>query len=355
MKIAKFLMAILFSTLLGGVLAATIEVSPAATIFPLIGVSMFTHMPSGVFGMAFQTEAWTRDVQEQLFSKVFGFIRNSVNHDAFVNNKTVHVPQGGSIGNVEKNRAVLPATISQRTDTDLTYDLNNYTTDPIVITNLEAIQASYNKRNSVLNQHINKINSRIAEEVLISWAATTTNQIIACSGAATANITPPSGVGNRTLLTPLDLSQGAAKLDEQEVPQQGRYLAIPSKMYWSFVEAHKAFLLNMDYNRGITDADMALGVVSKVYGWNIIPRGVVTVYKNAAVTPNAVGAAAVATDRFGAVGWHQDFVCNALGSVKTYYRQDDPTFFGDVLSAEVNHGSAKSTTAMNGIVTFVQS
>jgi len=50
-----------------------------------------------------------------------------------------------------KNRAVLPAEVSVRTDTDITYPIYHRSTDPIVVPNLNSFQLSYHKRQSVLS------------------------------------------------------------------------------------------------------------------------------------------------------------------------------------------------------------
>ena len=354
MKIVKLIQSVLFASIVGGLFASVMDINSIYPISILLITSLTVSSPVDVISMAFQTEVWSKDVKEILFSKIFAFVRNSINHDGFVTNKTVHVPQGGAIPAVAKNRAVLPATISQRTDTDLTYNLASYTTDPILVTDLEQLQANYDKRNSILNQQINAMNSRIAEETLINWAADSAENIIVCSGAATADIAPPSGTGNRTLLTLLDISKAAAHLDAQEVPFEGRYLAIPSKMYWSFVESNKAQLLSLDFNKGLTEQDIMMGVVSKVYGFNIIVRSVTVVYATGGTTPKAYGAAAAATDLYGAVGWQKDCVCNALGSIKTYFEADKPDYYGSVLSAEVLHASAKARIDKAGIITLQQ-
>ena len=304
--------------------------------------------------MAFQKEVWSADIQETIFSGVFGFIRESVNHDLFVDYKTVHVPQGGTVGSVEKNRSVLPATVAQRTDTDLEYSLANYTTDPIVITNLEEIQSTYDKRASVMAQHVKGINQRIAVETLYNWAADTATDIVITTGAATSGIGATGTTGTRDGMLLVDVAKAAALLDDEDIPAEGRFMVIPSKMYWDFVNIEKANLLSSDFNKTITDNEMAMGIVRKVYGFNIIVRSSTVNYAAGTATRNAVGAATAASDEAGAVCWQKDYVANAMGSIKSYFKQDDPTFFGDVLSAEVNHGSAKMRTDKKGIVTIVQ-
>jgi len=354
MKIGKIILGLLFTSIIGGIFASVLDVNSLYTVLPLIAMSVVIPMPVGVFGMAFQKEVWVADIREQLFSGVFAFIRNSVNHDAFVDNKTVHVPQGGVAATIEKNLSLLPAVVSQRDDTDLTYDITNYKILPKLITNLEALQASYNKRNSIMLQNIAAVSNRLANETLVAWAAATAGNIIETTGAATSLIAPPSGTSTRLGLLLADIATAAAKLDEQDVPSTGRFLVIPAKMYWNFVTIEKASLLSIDYSKGLSDQDMAMGIVAKIYGFNIIIRSSAAVYATGGTTPKAVGASGATTDRFGAVGWQQDCVSNALGAVKAYFEADSPIFYGDIISAEVNHGAAKIRTDGYGIVTIVQ-
>ena len=42
--------------------------------------------------MSFQKEKWTDQIQEKLFAGL-EFVRDVLNHDDFVDNNTVHIPQ----------------------------------------------------------------------------------------------------------------------------------------------------------------------------------------------------------------------------------------------------------------------
>ena len=101
--------------------------------------------------MALQKEIWLNSIVELLFASNT-FAARSVNHSAFVTDKTVHVPNAGSAPGVVKNRSTFPGTASQRTDYDLTYDINEYSTDPIHLQYSEEVELSYNKRESILKQ-----------------------------------------------------------------------------------------------------------------------------------------------------------------------------------------------------------
>ena len=305
--------------------------------------------------MAIQTEIWTGDIQKGIFPDS-SFVRRSVNHDSYVSNKTVHIPQAGTIPDVEKNRAVLPSTVTQRTDTDRTYDLNEYSTGAMLITNLEELQVNYQKRQDVLSQHIEKIMRRIGDETAYTWAGTglvsAGGQIVLTTGTATAGIAPPSGTGNRNAVKINDLATLAAKFDGDDIAQENRYLLMPAVMYHNMLVENAAYFLNSQYmNQGLLPA----GVVTKIWGFNIIVRSNVTVYADDATpTVKAVGAAAATTDCFGAIAWHESAVCNALGDIKAFADEGSAAYQGDILSALAMHGSHILRTDGKGIGTIVQ-
>jgi hypothetical protein len=308
--------------------------------------------------MAVQKEIWVNDIKEKLFAGV-DFVKNSQSHDEFVDNKTVHIPQAGTIPAVAKNRAVFPATISQRTDTDNSYDLAEFTTDPILIRDIEEMQVSYNKRQSVLSHHIRTMNDRLGLEALYTWAGATlytaSGQIVLTTGTGTSTIAPPGGTSATKGVLLVDIANAAAKLDEDEVPSTGRFLVMPSKVYWNFVEVNKAQLLNLDYNKNLSNEDISTGIVAKVYNFNIIPRSYTAVYADAATpTLKAVGAATATTDCWGIVGWQQDCVAKALGDIKMYVNEDQAPYYGSIMSAMVMFACAKTRSDGKGIVTIVQ-
>ncbi len=306
--------------------------------------------------MAIQTESWLRDVQETLLP-ANDFVNKSKSHNEFVNDLTVHIPQAGTAVSVQKNRSTLPATIAERTDTDRTYNLNEYTTDPILIRDIDEIQTSYSKRQSVMRDHITQINDTIGQNVLNTWGgvgliSATNGQIVLTTGTSTSDITPPGGTSTRKAVLINDLASAASKLDEEDVPQDNRWMIMPAKMYHNMLLENSTELLHMDFmNKGnLPDA-----VVRRIWGFNIMIRSSVNIYENSA-TPviRAVGAATATDDNFGAVGWHPDFVATAMGSIKVFANDGEAAFYGDILSARVDHGSTTLRTDGAGVVSIVQ-
>lgn len=306
--------------------------------------------------MAIQKEIWINVIQEKLFAGN-EFITKSASHDEWVDNNKVHIPQAGTIPAVQKDRATVPAVISQRTDTDRDYSLSEFTTDPILLKNVEKLQVNYNKMESIIDQHRRKIGDRLGLEFLYEASGATLKtaggQIVLSTGTATANIAPPGGTGNRKSVNLKDIAAIAGKFDKDEMSLDGRYLSFPSDVYWDLLREEPT-LLSKEYNPR-TDADLAMGVVKSIYGINILLRSYTSVYADAGTpTLKAIGAATASTDHYACVGWHISAIAKALGDIKIYFNEDDASMYGSYFSAAVMFAAKALRTDGKGIATIVQ-
>src|ERR1043165_4073960 len=103
--------------------------------------------------MGIQNEIWTDHIQANLF-KDNEFLNYAFNADQYVlMGKVVHIPNAGVTANIIKNRTSLPATVIQRTDIDITYSIDEFTTDPILIPNADTVELSYDKLTNVLSEY----------------------------------------------------------------------------------------------------------------------------------------------------------------------------------------------------------
>ena len=64
------------------------------------------------------------------------------------------------------NRTTKPASISERTDNELTYDIDELTTDPVHISNADTVELSYDKRVSILQNDKSEL-QRVASELIL--------------------------------------------------------------------------------------------------------------------------------------------------------------------------------------------
>lgn len=300
--------------------------------------------------MALQKEIWINDIQEKLFAGA-EFVRRSVDHSAFIENKIVHLPQAGVAPSIEKNRTSYPAAIAQRTDAETFYQLNEYTTDPIHITDIDELQTSYDKRNSVLGQHIDVLNDRIALETAFAWSTDTVANQIVTTGSASSLALAPSATGTRLELTKEDVRSVAALFDRQNVPSMNRVLVLPSDMYYQLFS--DTTLISGDYMRR---SSLEGGVIAQLYGFDIMIRSAISIFAESTgtYTKKAVGAAGAATDSLGALAFQTNSVSNALGDIKVYSDEDKPEYYGSIFSAMLMHGAAKLRSDEKGIASIVQ-
>lgn len=302
--------------------------------------------------MAIQTEIWAMDIAEKLFPED-SFMAQSISDDAWVNNKTVHLPQAGALPTVERNRNSLPATPTQRTDTTAEYDLDEFTSTPTLIADIEEVETSYNKRNSVTNSHSKEINKGIANWMAYHWGPTAAAAMIRTSGDnRAANV--PGATGNRKMLTIEDIFKAKQLLDDMDVDQNNRNILLPAHMYNDLINNNWKDLLSLDVSG---QARIQTGRLQAILGFGIFLRGKnnLLTYSNAA-TPvkREPGAAALVTANAAALIWHPDFVRRAKGSVKVYADYDKPEYYGSTFSAMARAGGSQAYSDGTGVISIIE-
>jgi hypothetical protein len=352
----NFLLAVVIGLLAVPMLGAGLPVAAGigAGVFSLgtgVQIALGANQAVGGLYMALQTEVWVADIMDTLFYEN-EFLNLAVDHSSYVTNKTVHIPQAGGNPTVVKNRTEDVADIQRRTDTELTYSLDNYTTDPYLVKDIENLQISYDKRQSIQGQHIATIGDTIAVETLQKWAVSpSTTHVLRTSGGTTGMLPHATATGTRNLLVTNDFARAAAIMDIDKVPKAGRFSVVPTAMFYGLFS--DAELVNQ---QALIGKDMlVMGVVAKLMGFNIITRGEVVRYTSATTnTIRAAAAAAAATDCAGAVCFSRFMVSQALGEVKVYYNAGEARSYGDLMSTEVNHGASVLRAANVGRVTIAQ-
>ena len=301
-------------------------------------------------------EAFLYVVQEQLYAGS-EFVKFATSHDAYIEYNKVHVPQAGTLPGVQVNRQQLPAQVSERLDADLAYTLDEYTMDPVIIRDIEKLQLSYPKIQSVLQANMDALNNEIGARAAHDWAGTyttdpTTNQVFQTTGTSTLGIAPDGCTGTRKAVKIADIALLAAKMDHDNVPREGRFLLMPSVMYWSMIQENTN--LGSSLYDPSPEARIAYGATKMIYDFNIIRRSYTCTYAITALTLNAVGAAVVATDKYAAVGWQKDCVAKAQGPIKYLSQIESPTYYADMYSALMMFKATPLRSDGKGIATLVQ-
>ncbi len=298
--------------------------------------------------MAIQREIWERSIVENLFAEN-SFLSKAYNADEYVNQgRVVHIPQAGAPSKVEKNRAVKPASVKQRTDTDLTFELSEFTTDPIYIPHADTVELSYDKRESVLRNDKLQLADVVAKDFLYGWSPSAKNTL-STTGEAVAAGVHATATGTRKAITRQDIFKLMTHFNRQNIPQEGRYLLLDADMYSQLLQAMTAQEAQAFHSL----ANLSQGVMGKFLSFNIMQRSEAGLY-TAAGTPKSWSTAEAATDLAAGLAWHEQSVVRALGEVRAFENEGDPTWYGDIYSFLVRAGGRIRRADEKGVVALIQ-
>lgn len=305
----------------------------------------------GVFSAAVEVEYWVDYIVQRL-RKDNQFLQFMFDEGQYVvNGSVVHIPQPGSRPTVVKNRSSFPASTVRRTDTDITYVLDEYTTDPTHIQDAEKVQLSYDKINDVLGDHMNTLTEVVGDDLLIKILAALPSGFVQTTTGGGASTGLVSGqTGTRKVMLPADLKRAQLLMNLNNVPRMERYALLESNMLdqlTSQLDTNSA----RDFSRAY---DAATGIVGELYGFKIMERSNVAVaasaYSGGNLAVNALGAATGATDDVVSVCWQKNSVAKAMGDVKFFDKTNDPQFYGDVYSSLVRMGARRRRADNFGVV-----
>jgi hypothetical protein len=337
--------------------------APAAIVGGLVSGTILmafkTALKPGLMLMAVQKEIWENDIMEQIF-KDNSFVRLSFRADDYVNGRAVHIPQSGGSGNVSTNRSALPATVRKRTDTDVIYIIDEYTTDPVLIPNADTVELSYDKRNSVLGEDKNKLSQTVAEEMLYNWLHDFTTgtavpmpntNYVYTSGAAVA-ATAPGSTGTRKAASITDLQAASTLLRQQNRWFEGQMNALmPASMQAQMFPADS--LTTATYMQSATEEERRKGLIMRAQGFGIMQRSTVVVLDNTGAV-KAPGAASAVGDCEAILCWYTLAVETAYGTTKMFEQVGAPEYYGDLYSFLVRMGGRARRSDFLGIVLIVQ-
>jgi hypothetical protein len=287
--------------------------------------------------MALQVEIWHKDIVENLF-KDNQFLNYAFNADEYVlQGSVVHIPNAGAKPNVVRNRSTLPAQVTERADVDITYSLDELTTDPIRIADADNYELSYNKRLSVMGDNYEAIREYAASLMMHKWAPDSVKggSILRTTGTTGRPGAAPGASGNRRPLKLADIILAQKTLNKQDISASDRFMVVPSEMM-ADLRGEMSLTQERDFSIG---ANPETGVVGKLYGFNFIERSSTVVYKEGTPPTLVAFGAAGATDHCeAAIFWQKGAVERALGTVKMFENTNDPTYYGDIYSVLVRLG-----------------
>ncbi len=295
--------------------------------------------------MALQVELWQRSIVRNLFPDN-SFMSKAVDDSQYVQGKKVHIPNAGKASNVEVNRQSLPGTVKKRTDNEKVYDIDELTTDPVVLPNAEQVELSYDKRESLIANDRENLQEKAADNLLYKWAKGCTS--VKTTGKAVAAHTVDA-TGKRKAFSRADLIALMNQFNAASVPHENRYLLLDSFMYGELLED----LTESDKVMLNQTVDAANGILGRLFSFNIMERSQVLRYDTGGTLKewNKEGAT---TDNAAGLAWQYNCVSRALGEVQMYGDEGSPTYYGDVFSFLVRCGGSARRFDNKGIVAIIQ-
>ena len=116
-------------------------------------------------------EIWT-DVLLEGFIPDGAFLGRSRDLSEFVDYNTLHFAEAGADPKVLVDNLSFPVATSQRTDTPKEITLKTFDTENTVVRNIEEIESSYKKMESVIRSHRNALYKKCVGFAAHAWAFT---------------------------------------------------------------------------------------------------------------------------------------------------------------------------------------
>lgn len=359
--INKFLIPFLAFLLYAGIVATCVEaqtgISGYAVLFTLVlGVLAHAAAFRNTTNLTYngvEVEIWANYIIERLW-KDNQFLKFAFSDDDKVlAGKIVHIPQPGAKPQVIKNRNVFPATAVRRTDTDIIYPLDEYTTDPTHIQDAEKVELSYDKINSVYGDHAGQLAEDVAGDAIYKWLVDIAKaQVVRTTGASTAEILD-GATGSRKVLVHGDLRKAKKIMDKQNIPVEDRYALLSADMSDQLFDS----LTSTQYRDFSQYADAREGIIGRLYGFNIMQRSFVAAAADASggeVAIKPYGSIIEDTTHDASICWQKNAVARALGEVKFFENPDRAEYFGDVYSALLRFGGRRRRADNAGLIAIIQ-
>lgn len=315
-NLLSFLFAIMAVTVFSTGVSAATGINPYAVGAGSTVLSAFTPSVSGLAYAGLNKELWLPFIMEK-FIPDDSWINELRDLSAFVDNDQLHIADAGVNPDVLVNNTDYPIVIKTRTDGSQTVEVDTLDTENTVVRNAEAIELSYNKRESVTRSH--------KAALLIKFLEMSAHAVAPSSNSADTPVLTTSGeVGNDGLkkLTFADLLALEAAFDEAEVPSEGRVLVLNAK--------HKSHLMAEDlklYNQVFAKGNMSYaGFTIYVQASKRMP-----VYNNTNGTKVAFGEAPAGTDAICSIAFHKEEAFRCKGTASMFARLDDPEARGDII------------------------
>lgn len=293
------------------------------------------------------TKLFSKDIQKNLFPVNEFYKQSKLDANVSADYGTVQIPQAGATPSVIKNPSSFPLSVSQRTDDVKEYTVNAFATEPIHIYDVNEAVTNYSKRMDIIQDHVDSLNTTIADEMAYDWGVTLGTNKIFTTGAA-GSVLAPGATGTRLGLTRADLSKLSTMFDRDDVKAGDKNILISADQYEELLNIDS--FINFDYVNRKPTVD---GQIGEIFGMKVFKRSRNTVF-NGSNNKKAVGAATDAADNLSILGWSSKYVRRAEGSIKLFSDIDNPQYLGSIFNGLVRAGGTAGRNDEKGVYSLIQ-
>lgn len=266
--------------------------------------------------MALNKEIWVNQIKEGFYPDR-SFLSKVVDLSGFVNSDIIHFPSAGIDPNVLINNTTYPIKIVGREDNDNQLELDKFETENTLVRRPDAIEYSYDKLESVINQHRSTLQTSTARKAAHAYAPsedTTNTPLVTTSGAAT---------NGRKRMTFEDLLALKERFDDALIPLDNRYIILHPK--------HVTDLLLEDVKLFKELTDIKEGEPARFAGFGCYQFPYMPTYQLDNGKYTKVAFDGEQTAQFASVAFNSQEVMKADGEIYMYARYDDPEERGTIV------------------------
>lgn len=366
--IALFVVPVGYSLAAEGLNPVVSYALPTAALYVINKITphLFTLKPSDYHLGAIQNEIWSKHLIENYWANnAWAKLAHQVAKEYIYGGKVVHIPAVNGRPEVVVNPTVFPIEPTDREDTDVLYLIDGHFVKPFRIPRADQHELNYDKRQSVIGEQSAAANNSAAIWHLYRWAkyiqtnddGSTTTMRAMIERTTGANVAPhlAGATGTRKLPLVADFKRAKVRLNNLDVPAEGRICVIDSNMLDQLTQDDEYKKSEKVYEKELID-----GTVARVQGFNIFERSSVLKFSQDATTPEpyspsappAGGSVAEDEQNAGAILFHPWGVETAMGEVEFFDATNDPRFYGDIYSAMLRSGGR--IRRADSVVTLIQ-
>ena len=241
------------------------------------------------------------------------FLGRSRDLSAFVEANKLHFAEAGADPKVLVDNASFPVGTSQRTDTPKEIVLKTFDTENTVVRNVEEMESSYDKMQSVIRSHRQALYKKCVGFAAHAWAPQ--------SNTASTPVWATDGATNKFGFKAVSfdmLFDMAAHFQSEDVPADSLVMVLHPYMLADLYKEDARQYKDMFATRKLAGFDWFVSTATARYNGT---TGAKTAY----------GAEAAATDAISALFYCDQEVARAQGDVEMFYTEKSPEQRGDTV------------------------